>query len=246
MTLKTERRGPVDAMSDTSISDEKAGGPRAARRLGVVVVDPFPVVRAGLASTIGSSPGLEVLAEASSADEAVAVVGGIRRTRVVVLVAMGLAGDRDSYWLIRALREHYPETRDPRSGLERRPARRLAGAVRRRRRVRRQERRARRVPGRDPERRGGRDGDRRPGGGIGREDRGGDRAPTERRAPADEARAGGARRRGGGAHRAGRSRSGWASGSGRSRPTSRGSTASWASGTASRPSAWPLARVWSR
>ena len=95
-------------MSDTSISDEKAGGPRAARRLGVVVVDPFPVVRAGLASTIGSSPGLEVLAEASSADEAVAVVGGIRRTRVVVLVAMGLAGDRDSYWLIRALREHYP------------------------------------------------------------------------------------------------------------------------------------------
>ncbi len=95
-------------MSDTSISDEKAGGPSAARRLGVVVVDPFPVVRAGLASTIGSSPGLEVLAEASSADEAVAVVGGIRRTRVVVLVAMGLAGDRDSYWLIRALREHYP------------------------------------------------------------------------------------------------------------------------------------------
>ena len=95
-------------MSDTSISDEKAGGPPAARRLGVVVVDPFPVVRAGLASTIGSSPGLEVLAEASSADEAVAVVGGIRRTRVVVLVAMGLAGDRDSYWLIRALREHYP------------------------------------------------------------------------------------------------------------------------------------------
>ena len=95
-------------MSEASTSDEKAVGPRDARRLGVVVVDPFPVVRAGLVSTIGSSPGLEVLAEASSADEAVVVVGGVRRTRVVVLVAMGLAGDRDSYWLIRTLRERYP------------------------------------------------------------------------------------------------------------------------------------------
>jgi DNA-binding NarL/FixJ family response regulator len=83
-------------------------GARAIRRLGVVVVDPFPVVRAGLVSTIDASPGLEVLAQASSADEAIAVVGGLRRTRVVVLVAMGLAGDQDSYWLIRTLRERFP------------------------------------------------------------------------------------------------------------------------------------------
>jgi DNA-binding NarL/FixJ family response regulator len=83
-------------------------GSRAIRRLGVVVVDPFPVVRAGLASTIGASPGLEVLAQASSADEAIAVVGSVQRTRVVVLVAMGLAGDQDSYWLIRTLRERFP------------------------------------------------------------------------------------------------------------------------------------------
>jgi len=89
-------------------ASSETGRTRAARRLGVVVVDPFPVVRAGLASTIGASPGLEVLAEASSADEAVVAVGGVRRTRVVVLVAMGLAGDRDSYWLIRTLRERYP------------------------------------------------------------------------------------------------------------------------------------------
>jgi DNA-binding NarL/FixJ family response regulator len=93
-------------MNETATSE--TGRRRAARRLGVVVVDPFPVVRAGLASAIGSSPGLEVLAEASSADEAVVVVGRVRRTRAVVLVAMGLAGDRDSYWLIRTLRERYP------------------------------------------------------------------------------------------------------------------------------------------
>ncbi|MBA3364020.1 MAG: LuxR C-terminal-related transcriptional regulator [Actinomycetota bacterium] len=93
-------------MSEPSVNDTK--GTRAIRRLGVVVVDPFPVVRAGLASTIEASPGIEVIAQASSAEEAIAVVGGVRRTRVVVLVAMGLAGDKDSYWLIRTLRERFP------------------------------------------------------------------------------------------------------------------------------------------
>ena len=93
-------------MSEAPPNGTKAA--RAVKRLGVVVVDPFPVVRAGLAATIEASPGLEVLAQASSADEAIAVVGGVRRTRVVVLVAMGLAGDQDSYWLIRTLRERFP------------------------------------------------------------------------------------------------------------------------------------------
>ena len=91
-------------MSDTSADD----APKTSSRLGVVVVDPFPVVRAGLAATIASNAGLEVLAEASSADEAVRVVAEVRRRRVVILVAMGLAGDRDSYWLIRTLRERFP------------------------------------------------------------------------------------------------------------------------------------------
>jgi DNA-binding NarL/FixJ family response regulator len=93
-------------MSETSLNESKSA--RAGRRLGVVVVDPFPVVRVGLVSTIDQSPGLEVLAQASSADEAVDVVGHLRRTRAVVLVAMGLAGEKDSFWLIRALRERFP------------------------------------------------------------------------------------------------------------------------------------------
>jgi DNA-binding NarL/FixJ family response regulator len=93
-------------MSETAVNETRRA--RAIRRLGVVVVEPFPVVRAGLVSTIGSSPDLEVLGEASSADAAVAAVAGVRRTRVVVLVAMGLAGERDSYWLIRTLRERFP------------------------------------------------------------------------------------------------------------------------------------------
>jgi DNA-binding NarL/FixJ family response regulator len=93
-------------MSEPPADGTKAA--RAARRMGVVIVDPFPVVRAGLASTIEADPGLEVLAQASSADEAIVVVANVRRSRVVVLVAMGLAGDKDSYWLIRTLRERFP------------------------------------------------------------------------------------------------------------------------------------------
>jgi DNA-binding NarL/FixJ family response regulator len=93
-------------MSETPTNETKAA--RAVRRMGVVIVDPFPVVRAGLASTIDGSPGLEILAQASSADEAIVVVANVRRSRVVVLVAMGLAGDKDSYWLIRTLRERFP------------------------------------------------------------------------------------------------------------------------------------------
>lgn len=93
-------------MSETPLTQTKAAGP--ARAMGVVIVDPFPVVRAGLAATIEGKLGLEVIAQASSADEAVVVVANVRRSRVVVLVAMGLAGDKDSYWLIRTLRERFP------------------------------------------------------------------------------------------------------------------------------------------
>ncbi len=76
--------------------------------LGVVVVEPFAVVRAGLVRTIGDSPGLEVLASAASASEAMDIVDRLDRSPVVILVAMGLAGEEDAYWLIRALRERSP------------------------------------------------------------------------------------------------------------------------------------------
>jgi DNA-binding NarL/FixJ family response regulator len=85
-----------------------AGGRRILPPLGVVVVEPFAVVRAGLVRTIGESPGLEVLASAASASEAMEIVDRLGRSRVVILVAMGLAGEQDAYWLIRALRERSP------------------------------------------------------------------------------------------------------------------------------------------
>jgi DNA-binding NarL/FixJ family response regulator len=85
-----------------------ADGRRIAFRHGVVVVEPFAVVRAGLVRIIGASPGLEVVASAASAEEAMGVVDRLRESRLVILVAMGLPGDQDAYWLIRALRERFP------------------------------------------------------------------------------------------------------------------------------------------
>ena len=78
------------------------------RRLGVIVVDPLPVVRAGLGLLIDDRPDMEVLAEAGTADEGIEAIQRVRRSMVVVLVGLGLSGDHDAYWLIRTLRQRYP------------------------------------------------------------------------------------------------------------------------------------------
>jgi DNA-binding NarL/FixJ family response regulator len=80
----------------------------ARRRLGVVLVDPLPVVQAGLALLIDGSSDLEVLAEPPDADSALDSLGRIRRSRVVVLVGLALAGSHDAPWLIRTIRERFP------------------------------------------------------------------------------------------------------------------------------------------
>lgn len=78
------------------------------RRLGVILVDPLPVVRAGMSMLISDRPDLEVLAEAGTAEEALLALGRIRRTSIVVLVGMSLEGEHDAYWLIRAIRARFP------------------------------------------------------------------------------------------------------------------------------------------
>jgi two-component system nitrate/nitrite response regulator NarL len=81
---------------------------RRRRRLGVVVVDPLPVVRAGLSLLIEDRPDMEVLAEAGTAADGLDLVSRVRRSRVVVLVGLGLSGEHDAFWLIRTLRERFP------------------------------------------------------------------------------------------------------------------------------------------
>jgi DNA-binding NarL/FixJ family response regulator len=94
-------------MTTTRVSKDpvSAGGKR---RLGVVVIDPLPVVRAGLSLLIEDRPDMEVLAEAGTADQGIEQIQRLRHSRVVVLIGLGLVGDHDPYWLIRTIRERFP------------------------------------------------------------------------------------------------------------------------------------------
>lgn len=83
-------------------------GGRTPTRHDVVIVEPFPVVRAGLGLIVEASPGLKVAGTSASAEEAIPLIDRLDRTQLVVLVSMGLAGESDAFWLIRALRERFP------------------------------------------------------------------------------------------------------------------------------------------
>jgi DNA-binding NarL/FixJ family response regulator len=95
-------------MAETAGSSKARSREHVRPRLGVVVVDPLAVVRAGLGMLIDDLPDMQVLAEAGSAEECLEAVRRIRRSRLVVLVGLGLPGERDSLWLIGTLRERYP------------------------------------------------------------------------------------------------------------------------------------------
>jgi DNA-binding NarL/FixJ family response regulator len=76
---------------------------------GVVLVDNLHVVRAGLKLFIEEQADMQVVAEASTADEALHALRSLRKkTRVVVLVGLSLPGGHDSFWLIRAIRDAFP------------------------------------------------------------------------------------------------------------------------------------------
>jgi DNA-binding NarL/FixJ family response regulator len=81
---------------------------RPQSRLGVVVIEPLPVVRAALTLMIGDQPDMEVVAQAGTAEVALDEIARIRRDNVGVLVGLGLEGERDSYWLIKEVRERHP------------------------------------------------------------------------------------------------------------------------------------------
>jgi DNA-binding NarL/FixJ family response regulator len=78
------------------------------QRLGVIVVDPLPVVRASLALLIDEQPDMDAIAQAGDLDEALATIGRVRRSRVAVLLDLGFEGDHDSYSFIHALKERFP------------------------------------------------------------------------------------------------------------------------------------------
>jgi DNA-binding NarL/FixJ family response regulator len=89
-------------------SPEAASPPAVRRKLGVVLIDPLPVVRAGLSLLVDGRPDMEILAEAGDGLDGVDALVRVRRSRVVVLVGLGLEGDHDASWLIRTVRERFP------------------------------------------------------------------------------------------------------------------------------------------
>src|SRR5919197_2344700 len=78
-------------------------------RLGVVLVEPIQLVRAGLTLLIEGQPDMEVLIQASSAEECLDAIKAMRRrSGTVVLVGLNLPGKQDGFWLIRAIRDIFP------------------------------------------------------------------------------------------------------------------------------------------
>jgi DNA-binding NarL/FixJ family response regulator len=51
---------------------------------------------------------MEILAQAGDGGEGVDELARVRRSRVVVLVGLGLEGEHDASWLIRTVRERFP------------------------------------------------------------------------------------------------------------------------------------------
>ena len=76
--------------------------------VGVALVEPLHVVRAGIRLLLTNQPDLEVVAEAGEVDDALEAVRLLRDRRAVALVALSLSGSRDSYWLIRSIRALVP------------------------------------------------------------------------------------------------------------------------------------------
>src|SRR4051812_37561023 len=61
---------------------------------------------------MADSSDFEVLGTAGSSDEAVEMVRTLnRRSDLMILIGLGLRGDHDSFWLLRALREEHPSCR---------------------------------------------------------------------------------------------------------------------------------------
>jgi DNA-binding NarL/FixJ family response regulator len=88
----------------------QSASPNSPNRVGVVLVEPFNVVRAGLDLLISSAPGFHVLAETGDAVEGLEAIRRLRsRGKLVALVGLELLGEFDALWLVRAIREEFPQ-----------------------------------------------------------------------------------------------------------------------------------------
>jgi DNA-binding NarL/FixJ family response regulator len=82
------------------------------RRLGIILIDPEHLVRAGMTLIVSTQPDLEVVAEAATAEEGLEVARALpHRSQAVAVIGTNLTGSQDVYWLIRAMRDVMPSMR---------------------------------------------------------------------------------------------------------------------------------------
>jgi DNA-binding NarL/FixJ family response regulator len=78
--------------------------------IGVVILEPVGIVRASLRMVFEAEPDMEVLGEAAGADDALEVAATLSTNKgVVVLAGLEFGGERDSFWLIRSIRDRSPQ-----------------------------------------------------------------------------------------------------------------------------------------
>lgn len=76
----------------------------------VMIVEPVGIVRASLRMLFTAEPDIEVLGESDDAETAFDIACELKNhARVVVLLALELAGEKDSFWLIRSIRDRFPQ-----------------------------------------------------------------------------------------------------------------------------------------
>lgn len=76
----------------------------------VMIVEPVGVVRHSLRMLLAAEPDIEVLGESDDAERAFAITSELTsHARAVVLVALELSGVNDAFWLIRSIRDRFPQ-----------------------------------------------------------------------------------------------------------------------------------------
>src|SRR6266581_6267608 len=86
-----------------------APGEAVERPIGVILVNPLAGTLAQMHDLVSSEPDMQVFIDADDGDEALEAMTRLpHRLGVVAMVALGLGGEHDSFWLIRSIREIYP------------------------------------------------------------------------------------------------------------------------------------------
>jgi DNA-binding NarL/FixJ family response regulator len=83
---------------------------RGSDGIGVVLLEPLGIVRVSLRMIFEEQPDMTVIGEADRVEPALEVATTLpQNSGVVVLAGLEFSGDRDSYWLIRSIRDRSPQ-----------------------------------------------------------------------------------------------------------------------------------------